>query len=190
MSQSSSDRKTEFIIGFENLRNTDVGLVGGKNASLGEMYSNLGSKGKFCKTVKLDLRSFGSRVNEISHIFMNLFCSFVISKGVQVPYGFAVTAYSYFHFLRENKIEEAIRSQLKSLDIENIADLQTRGAACRELILNSPWPTDLATAIMEAYAALEKKYGRSIDVAVRSSATAEDLPDASFAGQQVCKTCP
>ena len=104
--------------------------------------------------------------------------------GVHVPFGFAVTAYSYFHFLRQNSIEGEIRDALTGLDIDNIAALQSSGARCRDLILKSPFPEDLAKAITDAYAKLEQKYGQHVDVAVRSSATAEDLPDASFAGQQ------
>ncbi len=137
-----------FILWFDQIGIKDVPLVGGKNASLGEMYRNL------------------------------------TSEGVKVPNGFAITAEAYKYLLKDAGIEQAIRDVLEGLDTHNITDLKKRGKKVREIILNSPFPEDLNEAIINAYRDLEKAYGPNVDVAVRSSATAEDLPDASFAGQQ------
>ncbi|OAG27503.1 phosphoenolpyruvate synthase [Thermodesulfatator autotrophicus] len=136
------------IMWFEEISINDVPLVGGKNASLGEMYRNL------------------------------------TPKGVNVPDGFAVTAAAYRYFIHENHLDDKIRKILTGLDTHNIKDLQRRGKKVRELILKADMPEKLAKAIKEAYHKLEEKYYPEVDVAVRSSATAEDLPDASFAGQQ------
>jgi pyruvate,water dikinase len=138
--------KQRFVLWFEELNNSDVGIVGGKNASLGEMCREL--------------------------------------KDVSVPGGFAISAHSYFHFLKSNQIDGPIRDALKGLDVNDIADLQRRGGAARQLILSKPFPNDLEQAIVEAYVKFQGMYGNEASVAVRSSATAEDLPDASFAGQQ------
>ncbi len=137
------------ILWFNEISIKDVPLVGGKNASLGEMFRNL------------------------------------TPKGVKVPDGFAVTAAAYRYFIKENHLDDQIREILEGLDTHNIKDLQTRGRKVRNLILKAEMPEDLAQEIREAYAELSKRYGQeAVDVAVRSSATAEDLPDASFAGQQ------
>ncbi len=137
-----------FILWFEEIGIDDVPLVGGKNASLGEMYQHL------------------------------------TSKGVQVPNGFAITAEAYKHLLKESGVEEAIRKALDGLDTHNIQDLKKRGKKVRDIILKADFPKDLEKAIIDAYKKMEEIYGEGVDVAVRSSATAEDLPDASFAGQQ------
>jgi pyruvate,water dikinase len=137
-----------FILWFDEITKEDVPLVGGKNASLGEMYSKLSK------------------------------------KGIKIPYGFAVTAEAYKHFIKENKLEDKIKEILKGLDTHDVADLQKRGKKIRTLILRAKMPKDLKEEISKAYARLEEKYGKHVDVAVRSSATAEDLPEASFAGQQ------
>ncbi len=137
-----------FILWFKEIGIQDVPLVGGKNASLGEMYQHL------------------------------------TEKGVKVPNGFAITAAAYQHLLKEAGIEQAVRDALDGLDTHNIEDLQRRGKKVREIIFNAKFPADLENAIKTAYAEMEKEYGADVDVAVRSSATAEDLPDASFAGQQ------
>ncbi len=137
-----------FILWFDEIGIEDVPMVGGKNASLGEMYKHL------------------------------------TGKGVKVPNGFAITAEAYKHLLREGGIEQAIKDVLEGLDTHNIEDLQKRGQKVREIILNAKFPDDLEQAIIEAYRKMEEQYGPNVDVAVRSSATAEDLPDASFAGQQ------
>ncbi|NDY42221.1 phosphoenolpyruvate synthase [Dissulfurirhabdus thermomarina] len=137
-----------FILWFEEIGIKDVPLVGGKNASLGEMYRHL------------------------------------TSKGVQVPNGFAITAEAYIHLLKDAGIEGAIRKALEGLDTHNMKNLQARGKKVRDIILKAPFPEDLEKEIVAAYRRMEKIYGPDVDVAVRSSATAEDLPDASFAGQQ------
>jgi pyruvate,water dikinase len=136
------------ILWFEEIGIEDVPLVGGKNASLGEMYQKL------------------------------------TSKGVAVPHGFAITAYAYQHLLKNAGIEEAIKDALAGLDTGNMRNLQERGEKVRDIIRNAEFPDDLRQAIIESYKKMEDEYGAGLDVAVRSSATAEDLPDASFAGQQ------
>lgn len=132
---------------FKDLTLDDLLLVGGKNASLGEM------------------------VRELS------------TKGIRVPDGFAITADAYHHFIQEAGLDRMIHQILEGLDTRNMANLSHRGQAVRHAILNAPIPGDLEEAIIEAYRNLN--HGTyPADVAVRSSATAEDLPDASFAGQQ------
>jgi pyruvate,water dikinase len=158
-----------FILWFDQVGIEDVGLVGGKNASLGEMIQQL------------------------------------TPKGVNVPTGFAVTAYGFRYFMQQSGLEQRLRQLLADLDVENIDNLRQRGRQARTLILDTPFPQELESAIVEAYVQLSERYGVSlapcdqlegqereacrsyhtgVDVAVRSSATAEDLPDASFAGQQ------
>jgi pyruvate,water dikinase len=142
-------RDTEFILWFKDLRIEDVPVVGGKNASLGEMYREL------------------------------------TRKGVRVPNGFAITAHAYRHLLKHSGIESKMRELLKGLDIKNVKQLAERGRKIRELIRRAEFPDDLREAIVKAYRLLSKEYhAADVDVAVRSSATAEDLPEASFAGQQ------
>lgn len=140
-------RQQKFILFFDEISNQDVPLVGGKNASLGEMYSRLAA------------------------------------KGVRVPNGFAITSAAYYYFLRQAGIKSEINKILKGLKTRNVKDLARRGRAVRQLILRAELPQDLELAIIEAYERLSGSK-RGISVAVRSSATAEDLPDASFAGQQ------
>jgi pyruvate,water dikinase len=152
-------RKGKFILWFDEVSKNDVGLVGGKNANLGEMYQNL--------------------TNAESQLFPG--------EKVNVPYGFAVTAHSYSHFIKENVLDQKIRDALKDLDTHNIKALEVAGHKIRQLILEAPFPQDLEKEIKQAYNDLGKKLSLAavdLDVAVRSSATAEDLPDASFAGQQ------
>ncbi|MFP4112510.1 MAG: phosphoenolpyruvate synthase [Candidatus Woesearchaeota archaeon] len=141
-------KDTEFVLWFDQLSIDEVGLVGGKNASLGEMYRELGS------------------------------------KGVKVPNGFAVTAYAYHYLLEKAGIKDKIKELLDGLDTSDVRDLAKKGRAVRDVIRTAKWPEELRTAVIEGYKNLEKEYGEDVDVAVRSSATAEDLPDASFAGQQ------
>jgi len=136
------------ILWFEEIGIEDVPMVGGKNASLGEMYQKL------------------------------------TSKGVAVPHGFAITAYAYQHLLKDAGIESAIREALADLDTHDLRNLQERGEKVRNIIRSAEFPDDLRQAIIESYKKMEAEYGKDVDVAVRSSATAEDLPDASFAGQQ------
>ncbi|MFH1598561.1 MAG: phosphoenolpyruvate synthase [Patescibacteria group bacterium] len=141
-------KKKKFILWFSETDNKDVSLVGGKNASLGEMYS------------------------------------YLVPKGVLIPNGYAVTAYAYFYLLKKAKIAQQIKDILKDLNTHDLKNLMSRGRAVRQIILKAPLPKELEEAIIKAYRQLEKQYGKNVDVAVRSSATAEDLPDASFAGQQ------
>ena len=141
-------RNTALILWFKELGIKDVPLVGGKNASLGEMYRKL------------------------------------TKKKVKIPNGFAVTAYAYHYLTESAEIKDDIKRALKGLDVHDIEDLQEKGHKVRQIILNAEFPEDLNKAIIKAYRKMESKYGKSCDTAVRSSATAEDLPDASFAGQQ------
>ncbi|KYK21644.1 phosphoenolpyruvate synthase [Thermoplasmatales archaeon SM1-50] len=138
----------EFVKWFEDLTIGDVPSVGGKNASLGEMIRNLGS------------------------------------KGVRVPSGFAITAYAYKYMIEKAGIDVKIKEILKGLNTHDLTDLAARGQKIRTLIKNTPIPQELEEDIRRHYREMEFRYGENIDVAVRSSATAEDLPDASFAGQQ------
>ena len=133
---------------FEEIGIDDVPTVGGKNASLGEMFREL------------------------------------VPKGVKVPNGFAVTADAYRHFLQSAGVDEKIRAILADLDTGNIENLRQRGRQVRQAIVAASLPDDLEQAIEEAYDRLCAESHELLDVAVRSSATAEDLPDASFAGQQ------
>jgi pyruvate,water dikinase len=106
------------------------------------------------------------------------------AKGVKVPDGFAITAVAYRHFIHEAKLDEHIRSTLADLDTHDMTNLSQRGHAVRQAMLSSQLPQDLEKAIAAAYRHLQGDSAVPLDVAVRSSATAEDLPDASFAGQQ------
>ena len=126
----------------------DISLVGGKNASLGEMIQQLQS------------------------------------KGVKVPTGFATTAYAYRFFIQGAGLETKLREIFADLDVEDVNNLRQCGKQARALMLQTPFPKELENAIAQAYHNLCQQYGVDTDVAVRSSATAEDLPDASFAGQQ------
>jgi pyruvate, water dikinase len=105
-------------------------------------------------------------------------------KGVKVPDGFAITAEAFRHFIREAGLDERIRATLADLDTHDLVNLSERGQSVRQAILNATLPADLQALIVEAYRQLQGRSKTPLDVAVRSSATAEDLPDASFAGQQ------
>ncbi len=105
-------------------------------------------------------------------------------KGVHIPHGFAVTAAAYYHYLKETGLDTFIDTTLSGLDTKNLNELARCGKLVREKMHATPVPADLEKAIIEAYARMEQKYGKNTDVAVRSSATAEDLPGASFAGEQ------
>lgn len=106
-------------------------------------------------------------------------------KGVNVPYGFVVTAEAYRYFVKHNNLEQKIKDTLKDLDPSNLEQLAKKGHAVREMIRAGEFPQDLEDEITKAYEKLSQMYKtHAVDVAVRSSATAEDLPDASFAGQQ------
>lgn len=108
----------------------------------------------------------------------------VSPRGVHVPDGFAVTAAAYFHYLKETGLDTFIEETLSGLDTKNLKELARCGSTIREKMRATPLPRDLAQEIARAYAQMERQYGKNTDVAVRSSATAEDLPGASFAGEQ------
>ncbi len=137
-----------FIKWFRELSIGDISLVGGKNASLGEMFRELAP------------------------------------KGVKVPDGFAITSDAYRHLLRSANLDEEITRILHGLDTGDMDNLRERGQRVRHAILAAKLPADLEAAIVAAYREFSRDSGAPTDVAVRSSATAEDLPDASFAGQQ------
>ena len=137
-----------FVKGFAELGIDDVSIVGGKNASLGEMYRALSG------------------------------------EGIKVPNGFATTAEGFRLYIEHNNLHQKIAAELERLDTHNVNALQVSGAKIRQWIMHGEMPAELAAEIREAYRGLESEYGDNTDVAVRSSATAEDLPTASFAGQQ------
>ena len=135
------------VIWFNQLGINDVNSVGGKNASLGEMISQLST------------------------------------LGVNVPDGFATTADAFRTFLAQQKLDEKIHRRLETLDTDNVDDLRDAGTEIRQWIIDTPFPEDLLAEVSDAYQTLQSN-NPDVTVAVRSSATAEDLPDASFAGQQ------
>jgi len=139
---------SRYIRWFEEIKIEDIPIVGGKNASLGEMYGEL------------------------------------TSQGVKIPNGFAVTAEAYWYVLESAGILDELKDAMAGLDKTNLADLMKRGKRARDLILGAGIPDDLWAEIRTTYDRLCEEYGPDTDVAVRSSATAEDLPTASFAGQQ------
>ncbi|TWT79591.1 Phosphoenolpyruvate synthase [Planctomycetes bacterium CA13] len=143
-----TDVSTDLIRWFDQIGMDDVPIVGGKNASLGEMYRQL------------------------------------TPRGIRVPNGFATTAAAYRMFLNETGLDEKISQILSGINVGDIDNLQHHGMAIRHLILDTPLPEPISHAIVEAYHHLCEERHDLADVAVRSSATAEDLPDASFAGQQ------
>jgi len=139
---------TQRVVGLEAVRMLDVGSVGGKNASLGEMISQLAG------------------------------------AGVRVPGGFATTAQAFREFLDSNDLEQRIAERLAALDVDDVNALVQAGAEIRGWIAGAPFQPALQEAITAGYRKMVAESGADISVAVRSSATAEDLPDASFAGQQ------
>ena len=138
----------KYVRWFKDIRIDDVPSVGGKNASLGEMYREL------------------------------------TSQGVKIPNGFATTAEAYWHVLKSAAVLDEMKETMAGLEKKEVTDLSKRGKRVRDLILGAGIPDDLWREIKEAYDQLCEEYGPDTDVAVRSSATAEDLPTASFAGQQ------
>lgn len=127
-----------------------------------------------------DLEQVGGKNASLGEMISHL-----SSAGVQVPTGFATTAAAFREFLQQNKLDEKIHQMLQSLDTDNINDLVTTGKSIRELIINTPFTRQFIQSVTDSYNALIKEIGnKDFSVAVRSSATAEDLPDASFAGQQ------
>ena len=142
------EKRKKLILFFNQFSKNDVSLVGGKNASLGEMYQKLSK------------------------------------KGINVPFGFCLTANSYFYYLKANRIDKKMKELFKNFDYKDIEKLQEVGRKIRNLFLKGDFPEDLRKEILKAYQKLNKFYNVSnLEVAVRSSATAEDLPSASFAGQ-------
>ncbi|MEG4218648.1 phosphoenolpyruvate synthase [Microcoleus sp. Pol14C6] len=141
-------KEKALVLLFDEVGIADIPLVGGKNASLGEMIQQL------------------------------------TAQGVRVPNGFATTAHAYRYFIQSGGLEAKLREIFADLDVEDLQNLRQKGKQARALILDTPFPRELQAAIADAYEKLCDRYGDSTDVAVRSSATAEDLPDASFAGQQ------
>jgi pyruvate,water dikinase len=136
-----------YVRWFEELGLDDVPLVGGKNASLGEMYQELSS------------------------------------LGLNVPNGFALTADAFRDALTEANAWDELHALLDDLDKNDVGALQARGVQARELVYKAGLPDEAVTEILNAYRQLQSQYGDELSVAVRSSATAEDLPTASFAGQ-------
>jgi len=126
-----------------------------------------------------DVPSVGGKNASLGEMIQNLG-----KKGVRVPSGFAITAYAYKYMIEKAGIDVKIKEILKGLDTHNVTDLAARGQKIRNLIKNTPIPSELEEDIRRHYREMEFRYGEDVDVAVRSSATAEDLPDASFAGQQ------
>jgi len=152
-------KEKKFILWFDEIGKDDVALVGGKNANLGEMYQNL--------------------VSAENKVFPD--------EHIKVPFGFAVTAKAYRYFLEKNELDKKIHDILDGLNTNSIRDLENAGSKVRELIMSASFPKDLEEEIIEAYKSLANKLEidvENLDVAVRSSATAEDLANASFAGQQ------
>ncbi|MEK7110802.1 MAG: PEP/pyruvate-binding domain-containing protein, partial [Patescibacteria group bacterium] len=126
-----------------------------------------------------DVPLVGGKNAALGEMYQNL-----VPLGVAVPNGFALTATAYRHFLKDTGLHDKIEAALNGLNTKSIRDLQKRGAIVRKLVLAAELPADLKAAAVKSYAELEATYGKNTDVAVRSSATAEDLPGASFAGQQ------
>ena len=161
---SSLQRDQQLVLWLDAVRLDDVPLVGGKNASLGEMIQQL------------------------------------TPQGIRVPTGFATTSFAYRYFIEKTGLDAQLRAVLGGFDINDVTELRRRGRKARSLILNATFPDDLKAAILSAYHHMCETAGQNlclgdsscladnayteVDVAVRSSATAEDLPDASFAGQQ------
>jgi pyruvate, water dikinase len=145
---SLSAQERSLILWFDEIGIADIPVVGGKNASLGEMIQQL------------------------------------TPKGINVPTGFATTAYAYRHFIQSAGLEAKLRKLFADLNVEDVKNLRERGKKARSLLIHTPFPVELREAIATAYHSLCEQYHADTDVAVRSSATAEDLPDASFAGQQ------
>ncbi|MBQ4835295.1 phosphoenolpyruvate synthase [Pseudoalteromonas luteoviolacea] len=138
----------DYVLWYQELGMQDVPRVGGKNASLGEMISNLAN------------------------------------AGVQVPGGFATTAEAFNEFLEQSGLNEKIHTILDTLDVEDVNELAKVGSQIRQWVIDTPFQPELDNAIREAYSTLHGDQSNDVSFAVRSSATAEDMPDASFAGQQ------
>jgi len=150
-------KENAFVLWFDQITKEDIPYVGGKNANLGEMYQKL--------------------THTPSDIFKG--------EKISVPYGFAVTAHAYRTFISENKLDITIKNILSGLDTGNLKQLEEKGEQVRKAILAASFPQQLEEEIKASYKQMAQKLRlEKLDVAVRSSATAEDLPNASFAGQQ------
>ncbi|MFW6227227.1 MAG: PEP/pyruvate-binding domain-containing protein, partial [Bacteroidota bacterium] len=136
----------KYTYNFGELDNSNVSTVGGKNASLGEMFRQLSS------------------------------------KGINIPDGFASSADAYREYIQQNEIEEKISNTLSEMDVEDSKSLEKTGKKCRDLIMKGDIPKEIREALEAAWDELKDREDSLSSVAVRSSATAEDLPDASFAG--------
>lgn len=147
MSTASLAPALRYIRAFDEIGARDVGIVGGKNASLGELYRKLRP------------------------------------QGIPVPNGFAVTADAYRHVLDTANLWDALHEQLDRIDPADLRDFGERAQRAHDIVEQAPLPTDLQHEILASYRALQEEYGQDVSLAVRSSATAEDLPSASFAGQ-------
>ncbi len=142
-------KKERFVLGLTEVGLDDIGIAGGKNASLGEMINNLSG------------------------------------LGIRIPDGFIITVDAFRLFVEVNQLGEKIQELVKGIDFNSVESLRRGGLQIRQLIRNARFPSELSTVIIDEYRNLSAKFNQEItDVAVRSSATAEDLPDASFAGQQ------
>ena len=148
VTSTQTTQEQSLILWFDEIGLEDIPLVGGKNASLGELIRQLKP------------------------------------QGVNVPNGFAITAYAYRYFIQKAGLEAQLRELFADLDVDDVSNLQQHGNKARRLILSVNFPPELEAAIGAAYQKLCNRYGEDTEVAVRSSATAEDLPEASFAGQQ------
>lgn len=137
----------KYVLNFQELNNNKVSEVGGKNASLGEMFNQLGS------------------------------------KGIRIPDGFASTAEAYWKFLDDNELRDELKEILNDLDSDNLENLEDIGGEIREKIMNASIPEEIEEELLDAFRDLKDREESVSSVAVRSSATAEDLPEASFAGQ-------
>ncbi len=145
------------ILWYKDLSSKDVLLVGGKNASLGEMFN------RFAK-----LKTKNEKLK---------------TESINIPDGFALTASAYWYFIRENELEKKLKAIFKDYNAQNIISLQNAGRKARSLILKANLPNKLEDEIIKNYRLLKRKYGKNISVAVRSSGIAEDSPKTSFAGQ-------
>ena len=126
---------------------------------------------------KKDLPLVGGKNSSLGEMM-----SALLPKGVLIPNGFATTSYAYFEFLKENNLNSRLKKIFADLDIDNVRNLQKVGREARKLISQAEFSEKFKKEIIESYEKLEKEYGKNVEVAVRSSATAEDLPGASFAG--------
>ena len=144
---ASTPKSSEYIRWFKDITHQDLPLVGGKNASLGEMYREL------------------------------------TAEGVPIPNGFALTTKVYRDLVGDGLLKAALDAALEDVDVMDVESLARCGLACRSLIYEAPFPETIADEIIGAHRELQAEYGSDVRLAVRSSATAEDLPEASFAGQ-------